>query len=514
MKKTPLPKLTIGLFILTVVLMLASSITDSSAQTYSTPTRPVKYCHACEGDVEMPLQPSVTPTIEPTPTPLISPTPSSPVVSIYLFWGEGCPHCEKAKPFFEQMARKYPQIDLQMFEIYNNADNFAFFYDVADAYGFSIQGVPTYLIGATHFVGYADEMKKEIEATIIQCLKTDCAIDLKIGNAKTPQPQPTAEITPEQSNALTLVTVVPSETLTPPEARRHQLNIPLIGSVDLDRQSLLVSTLLISFVDGFNPCSIWVLTMLLAITLHTGSRKKVFLIGSIFIAVTAGIYALFIAGLFTALSFVSFLPWIRVLLSLIALFFALVNIKDYFWYKTGVSFTIAESQKPGLFQRMRGLLDASQSTWGLAAATAVFAAGVSLVEFSCTAGLPVLWTNMLVSAAVAPLTFILLLLVYLIVYQLDEMGIFLVAVFTLKASKMEEKHGRLLKLISGVLMLTLAVVMLVNPNLMDDLGSSLVIFGFALGATILILFLHRFLLPKLGLFIRTASIRKDTGSGK
>lgn len=487
MKKTHLPKLTIGLLILAVVFMLASSITVSSAQTYSTPTRPVKYCHACEGDVEMPLQPSATSTILPTSTPLISPTSPSPVVSIYLFWGEGCPHCEKAKPFFEQMAHKYPQIDLQMFEIYNNADNLAFFYDVAEAYGFSVQGVPTFLIGPQYFVGYADEMKSEIEGIIIQCLKTDCTIDLKIGNAKTP---------------------------TPPEERRNQLNIPLIGSVDLNRQSLLVSTLLISFVDGFNPCSIWVLTMLLAITLHTGSRKKVFLIGFIFIAVTAGIYALFIAGLFTALSFISFLPWIRVLLSLIALFFALVNIKDYFWYKTGVSFTIAECQKPGLFQRMRGLLDASRSTWGLATATAVFAAGVSLVEFSCTAGLPVLWTNMLVSAAVAPLTFILLLLVYLIVYQLDEMGIFLVAVFTLKASKMEEKHGRLLKLISGVLMLTLAVVMLVNPNLMDDLGSSLVIFGFALGATILILFLHRFLLPKLGLFIRTASIRKDTGSGK
>jgi hypothetical protein len=56
--------------------------------------------------------------------------------------------------------------------------------------------------------------------------------------------------------------------------------LPLIGAIDLSRQSLLVSTLLISFVDGFNPCSIWVLTMLLAITLHSGSRKKIIIVGS------------------------------------------------------------------------------------------------------------------------------------------------------------------------------------------------------------------------------------------
>ncbi len=90
--------------------------------------------------------------------------------------------------------------------------------------------------------------------------------------------------------------------------------------------------------------------------------------------------------------------------------------------------------------------------------------------------------------------------VYLLIYQIDEMGIFLVAVFSMRASKLEEKQGRILKLIGGVLMLTLAAVMLINPNLMNDLNSSIVVFGIAFVITILILLIHRVILPNFGIY--------------
>jgi uncharacterized membrane protein YbhN (UPF0104 family) len=93
--------------------------------------------------------------------------------------------------------------------------------------------------------------------------------------------------------------------------------------------------------------------MLLALTLHTGSRKKVFIIGILFLTVTAGIYALFIAGLFSIFKITSAMGWIRIIVALIALFFALVNIKDYFWYKEGISFTIADEKKPGILREWR-----------------------------------------------------------------------------------------------------------------------------------------------------------------
>jgi len=262
-----------------------------------------------------------------------------------------------------------------------------------------------------------------------------------------------------------------------------------------------ISTALIALVDGVNPCSIWVLTMLLALTLHTGSRKKVAIIGVIFLTVTALIYALFIAGLFTVLSVVSFVGWIQVVVALLALFFALVNLKDYFWYKEGLSFTIADDKKGGIFQNIRKVMDASHNFWAMAGATVVMAAGVSLVEFSCTAGFPVLWTNLLVSQKVTGGLFIALLLLYMVIYQLDEMVIFFSAVFSLRASRMEEKHGRILKLIGGMLMLVLAAVMLINPGWMNSLSKSLIIFAIAFGLVLLVLLLHRRILPAFGIWI-------------
>jgi hypothetical protein len=183
----------------------------------------------------------------------------------------------------------------------------------------------------------------------------------------------------------------------------------------------------------------------------------------------------------------------------VALVFALVNIKDYFWYKKGISFTISDEKKPGIYKGIRRVLRSGDSLFGLVFGTVVLAAGVSLVEFSCTAGLPILWTNLLISQEVTGWVFIGFLFVYMLVYQIDELGIFLVSVFTLRKTKLEEKHGRILKLLGGMLMLCLAVVMLIDPQLMNNVINALVIFGIAFGLTAVILLIHRVILPKLNI---------------
>lgn len=419
---------------------------------------------------------------------------ANPVV-ITMFWGEGCPHCAAAKPWLEEMAGRHPNVELRFYEIYNIAQNRPLFEKMGVAYNVEPRGVPAIFIADQYYEGWADSLGVVIEELVVKC-STETCVDLGAGvigpnegvltklNIQKPEPEPE-----------------PTPTL---DVTSDEINIPLVGKVDLSKQSLVVSTALIAFVDGFNPCSIWVLTMLLALTLHTGSRKKVLIIGIIFITVTAAAYALFIAGIFTILNYVSFLGWVQVLVALIALIFAAINIKDYFWYKEGVSFTIADEKKPGIARGIRRVMD-SQSFWAMAAATVALAAGVSLVEFSCTAGFPVMWSNILAAQNVSTLDFVGLLLLYMVIYQLDELAIFLFAVFTLKASRLEEKHGRILKLIGGVLMLTLAVVMLVKPTLMNQLSSALIIFAIAFGVTILILLLHRRILPHFGIWIGTES---------
>jgi hypothetical protein len=135
--------------------------------------------------------------------------------------------------------------------------------------------------------------------------------------------------------------------------------------------------------------------------------------------------------------------------------------------------------------------------------TAGLALGVVLVELPCTAGFPVVWTNLLAQYQVTTPTFLLLLLLYLGIYMLDEMIVVGGAALTLKAGNFEEKHGRMLKLVGGVIMLSLAIVMLVDPEIMNRIETSLLIFGGSIAASFLIMLVHRRVLPRFGIKIGT-----------
>ena len=404
------------------------------------------------------------------------------VVNVYIFEGEGCPYCAKALAYLHSLAEQDPRIVIHDFEVYHNLENRELFIAFAAKHGYEPQYVPNTFIGDRYWIGFSDTIQAEMDQYIQDCLARPC---VDYGKDILPETSfPDVESPPD------------GETSDPANETQFSLTLPLIGTINLADRSLFLSTLLIAFVDGFNPCSIWVLSMLLAITLNAHSRKKVLIIGFVFIFVTAFIYALFIGGLFTVFTFIGYVGWIQLIVALVAFVFAIVNIKDYFWYQEGISFTIGDKKKPGIYKGIRRIMNAEESLWGLVTATVVLAAGVSLVEFSCTAGFPMIWTNLLAVQEVTGLAFAGLLLVYMLVYQLDELGIFLVSVFTLRKTKMEEKYGRILKLLGGMLMLSLAVVMLVDPTMMNNVGSSLWVFGGAFGLTALVLLLHRVILPK------------------
>ncbi len=286
-----------------------------------------------------------------------------------------------------------------------------------------------------------------------------------------------------------------------PETQNTTITVPLFGKVDLKNKSLIVTTIIIGLVDGVNPCSLWVLTMLLAMVIHTDSRKKTLIIGLVYLFITAGIYALFILGVFSLLSYVRYMKWIQIGVACITLVLGLINLKDYFFFKQGVSLTIDDEKKPGIYKKMRNVLKNTDNVWAMIGATVILAAGVSLVEFSCTAAFPVIWSNILSAHGVTKLEFALHLLLYMVLYQLDELLIFLVVVITMKSKKMEEKHGQVLKLFSGCLMIALSLVMIIRPAMMNELGSTLIVFGAAIALTLLILLFTAVILPKFGVYI-------------
>ena len=206
---------------------------------------------------------------------------------------------------------------------------------------------------------------------------------------------------------------------------------------------------------------------------------------------TGLVYALFIGGIFTVFAVLSFAPAVRIVVAVLAAVFAAINIKDFFWYKAVVSLSIPEGSKPGIYDRMRRVLASAQSLPALVTSTIILAAGVSFVELACTAGFPVLWSNIVAARGVSTVEFGLLLGLYMLVYQIDELIIFAVAVATMRVTKLQERQGRMLKLLSGMLMFSLAIVMLVAPSLLNDVRTSLIVFAAAAVATVLILVIDR-----------------------
>lgn len=386
---------------------------------------------------------------------------------LYFFWAEGCPHCAAAKVTLARLAQRHPDLEIRSFEVRRSADNQQRFAAMASAFGIEPTGVPAFFLGSQHWVGFSELITPRVlEQAVSRCLAQGC-------------PDAGADIVPRGGS--------------PPP--REVIDLPLLGEVDAAGRSLVLSTILIAAVDGVNPCSLWVLSILLALTLRTGSRRTTAVTGLVFIFVTGLVYALFIGGLFTVFAVLRFAPAVRILVAILAVAFAVINIKDFFWFKRGVSLSIPEISKPGIYDRMRRVLASAQSLPALVASTVVLAAGVSFVELACTAGFPVLWTNIVADRDVSPLAFGALLGLYMLVYQLDELVIFGVAVATMRATKLQERQGRTLKLLSGMLMFSLAIVMLIAPSMLNDVGTSLLVFASAAGATGLILLVDRLIRP-------------------
>jgi cytochrome c biogenesis protein CcdA/glutaredoxin len=402
----------------------------------------------------------------------------SPAVTMYVFMSEACPVCNAQKPFLESLGRQYPELRILQMEVMTASEHRPLLQAMAAAHDVRPGSVPMIFLGGQVWTGDSSQIRTEIAARVRSCLAEGC-----------PDAQ---ELIALQRDRVSIGPVPEADAI---------IDVPLVGKVDLSVQPLLLSTSLIAFVDGFNPCSIWILTMLLVLVLHSGSRARVLLVGLTFLVTTALIYGMFIAGVFSILAFASYLPWITWLVALFALTFGLVNVKDYFWFKRGFSFTIDDKHKPGIFKGFRDLMTNGRSPLALMGATIVMASGIALIELPCTAGFPVIWSGLVRAHEVSWLEFVLLLGVYLLIYLGIELVIFTIAVVKLRVDRFQESHGRILKLIGGVIMVALAVVLIAAPEAMSQVGPAMGVFLFAFALSGLIIVAHRYLLPRIGIRI-------------
>lgn len=375
-------------------------------------------------------------------------------VEVVVFFGEGCPYCAQELEFLVELQDRTPQVEVLAYEVWENEANRAYFRSMADAAGIDAGSVPTTFIGDLVWVGFDSVVADQITAAVDALL----------------------------------------ESRTPDVVERTEVGVPIVGTVDVADTSLIVATLLIGFVDGINPCSFWVLSVLLALVLHSGSRTRIAVVGVVFLSVTSALYGLYMFGAYSALDYAAEMTWVRVAVALVAGAFGVLHLKEYVTHR-GPSLTIADDRKPGMYRRMRSLARTDRSLPAVLAGTVVLAVGVSLAETPCTAGLPLLWTNLLTARDVSSPEAAFLFGLYLLAFLIDELIVFTIAVVGLRATKVQEHHARLLQLISGTLMLALALTMLFAPHALETVAGTLTVFGATVTVILVVLVIDRRLHP-------------------
>jgi len=417
-----------------------------------------------------------------------------------IFWGEGCHPCEKMKSFLKEMNTKYIGLKTEDYEIYYNTKNKSKLEEILKRNNKEFTGVPVVIIQENVFNGYSADKEKMIETILAERLnlqpqklskKSDIHTNTKdenkndnltinkdsseLGNINKAQRQ-----NDERLGGLSEINedaITPIKNIQKPQKSQAD-TVPMFGNINPLKIPLPIATVLIALIDSFNPCAAFVLLSLLGLLIHAQSKAKVLLAGGIFVFFSGVIYFLFMAAWLNLFFVVGNIRIIIILAGAVSLTVAVINIKDYFMFKKGISLTVSQENTQKLFERMRKLTRISSWT-GIALSAGVLALAANAYEVLCSAGFPMVFTRILTLNNLTNLQYYLYLVLYNLVYVLPLTIIVVIFSVSLRKVKMQEIHGRILKLISGLMMFGLGAILLLDPVLLENI---LIIVGLVISA--------------------------------
>lgn len=273
------------------------------------------------------------------------------------------------------------------------------------------------------------------------------------------------------------------------------INTPF-GPIDINAWSLPALTIILGGIDSFNPCAFFILIFLLNLLIYARSRRRMLLIGGIFIFFSGFLYMIFMFfmyELFRQLQTNSAtLLLITIAVGAIVLPMGLLNIKDFFYFKKGASLSIPDSKKPKIYKKMRGLVK-NPKLGATLIGTIVLAGTVNFYELLCTLGLPFAFTKALSNFSIAneSATYYFYILLYNIVYVIPLFIIVLIFVVTLGKRKLSEWHGQVMKLVSGIMLTSFGIIFLTNYKLLENVLTPILLLLISIGSTAVIAFFYK-----------------------
>ena len=372
-------------------------------------------------------------------------------VTLYFFHGDGCPHCAEEELFLDAINSKYPDLSIVRYEVWYDEENSALLSEVQQAFDLSRLGVPTTVIGDTVITGYGPSTGSKIERAIQYYYENDY-VD-QIENIK----NGTFEKKEEE---------IEEDSFEKQEAESDEamtIKVPLLGKVNLKKVSLTSAAVLIGFIDGFNPCAMWILLFLISILIGMKDRKRMWILGLTFLLTSAFLYLLIMLSWVSIVVKVSTIIWIRNIIAIVALIGGLWNLRAFHNSQDSGCEVVDDKKRKSIIKKIRKFT--SEKNFLLAIIGVMgLAISVNLVELACSAGLPLVFTELLALNQVSSFTRFIYTLLYILFFLIDDFIVFFIAMFTMKITGISTKYNKYSHLLGGVIMLLVGLLLLFKPE--------------------------------------------------
>lgn len=346
-----------------------------------------------------------------------------------FYWGVGCPHCEEARPFIDELeANAKRRYSVRRIEVRNDAAGRELFSADLERLSVSAPGIPMFVMGNQFVVGFRPSVSEaQIRHMVSAVLEgKENTFDKEI----------------------------------------NSIDLPFVGAVNPAKISLPALTMLIGLVDGINPCAMYVLVAMMGILLHVKSRARLFLFGGTFVLMSGVVYFLFMSAWLSIFTLTGLSRGVTIGLGILLIGMGLINLKELIWFKKGISLMVPDKAKPGLFRRMREIGSAASLPAAMLGIT-VLAFVVNLIELGCTLGLPAVYTRLLsLRTDVSGAGRVAYLALYNAAYVVPLALIVLVYALTLHRMTLSERGAKILKGISGTLLVLFGTLFVAAPELL------------------------------------------------
>ena len=364
-------------------------------------------------------------------------------VNVYLFHSNTCSHCKAEIEFLNEIQKEYENLKINLYEINNVKENKELMINIKEKLNVDSPMVPFTVIGDYYYIGYNDGVKDGIK-NLIEKYTSEEQYDV-------------------------IKDIIDGKDVSNFKIKNGEINkiSTVFGEIDPAKVSLPILSVIMGAIDGFNPCAMWVLIFLITMLFNMENKKRMWALGITFLVTSALIYLVFMfVWLGVATKLLTTISWLKLLIGLIALIGAFINLKGFIKSivkKDAGCEVVDNSKRKKIISKIKKYT--SEKSFILAMlGVMLLAISVNAIELACSAGLPVLFTNVLALNDVNFIEKCIYIFIYIFFFLIDDIIVFFVAMFTLNIKALSTKYTKYSHLIGGIIMLIIGILMIFKPE--------------------------------------------------